>query len=80
MEKINVIVSFSNSKKYTTDWKVRYCYKNGYKDVLIHDNISKETRFGIEPSKILMQEYATIEVNNLAKAFGFEVEKINFVG
>lgn len=74
MKTILCLISFSQSKTYKTDWKVRYEYKDGYKTVLITDEISKNTKFGEEPNRELMEAYAVEQARSLATSFGFEVD------
>jgi hypothetical protein len=74
MENITAIISFSQSKTYPTDWKVRTEYKNGYKTILVTDEISKNTTFGIKPNKEQMESYAQGKVWELSQGFGIKVE------
>lgn len=71
-KQIDVVISFSQSKKYPTDWKVRYVFKDGYAVVLIHDEISKSTQFGNNPDNVKMRDYATEQVEKISKALGFD--------
>ena len=76
MKKITALVSFSQSKTYPTDWKVRTEYKNGYKTILTQDEISKDTKFGEKPNKKTMEDYASQQVAEIAQGLGFEYELI----
>ena len=77
-KKISVVISFSNSKTYPEHWKVRYSYKDGFKEIFVFDEISKATRFGVNPNKTAMEIYATSRANDLVSAFGCEAE-VSFV-
>jgi hypothetical protein len=74
MKKILAFVTFSQSKTYPTDWKVRTEYKDGYKNILTTDIISKETRFGEKPNKEQMENFAKMTISEIAQSFGFEYE------
>lgn len=76
MKKINVLVSFTNSKKYPTDWKLRTEYKDGYKTLFIIDEISKNTRFGESPSVEDMKKYATDQIETIANSLEIDVDII----
>jgi len=71
-KQINVLIAFSNSKTYREHWKIRYSYKDGYREIFVYDEISKETRFGIEPDREAMKTYATKRANELVSAFDCE--------
>ena len=57
---IEAIITFSQSKTYPTDWKIRTEYKNtkNLLTILIQDEVSKNTRFGEKPDLSKMKEYA----------------------
>lgn len=75
-KKIRVAIQFSQSKTYKTDWKVRYTFQDGYKTIIVYDEISKSTRFGEIPNKVAMQIYATDRATEITSGFGCEVEVV----
>ena len=76
MKKISVLVNFTNSKKYPTDWKVRTEYKDGYKTLFVLDEVSKNTRFGENPNIENMKKYAIEKIETIAKGLGITTDII----
>lgn len=72
MKKINVIITFSQSKTYKTDWKVRAEYRDGYTPIFTLDEVSKATKFGENPNMEKMREYATARATALVQSFDCE--------
>jgi len=70
---ITAVITFSQSKKYLTDWKVRTEYKNGYKTVLVNDEISKNTKFSENPDVIAMRAYASSQAQAVADSFNLDL-------
>ena len=70
---INAFITFSQSKKYPTDWKVRTVYKNGYDTILTVDEVSKNTKFGTKIDLALAKDYARSKAQQVVNGFGQKV-------
>lgn len=69
-KEIIVFISFTQSKKYKTDWRIRTEYRSGYELIATIDEISKGTRFGETINQKNAQDYATTQANKVLDGFG----------
>ena len=73
-KKIKVQIAFSQSKTYPTNWKIRYSYIDGYRQIFVYDEISKSTQFGENPNLENMKAYGEGQAVILISSFGCEAE------